>query len=104
MVTLRGQRMYDFMAKLNGIVFPRIRDFRGLNEKGFDGRGNYNIGIRDQLVFPEIEYDKIDKVRGMNITIVTTAGTDMEAKALLEALGVPFRKKASSGQPQTDVA
>ncbi len=96
MVTLRDQRMYDFIEKLNGIVLPRIRDFRGLNEKGFDGRGNYNIGIRDQLVFPEIEYDKIDRVRGMNITIVTTAQTDMEARALLESLGFPFRKKAGS--------
>lgn len=105
MVTLRGSRMYDFIAKLNGIVLPRIRDFRGLNEKAFDGRGNYNIGLRDQLVFPEIEYDKIDRVRGMNITIVTSAQTDMEAKALLQALGLPFRKKAAStpGQSQ-DVA
>jgi large subunit ribosomal protein L5 len=100
MVTLRGHRMFDFLSKLNGIVLPRIRDFRGLNEKGFDGRGNYNIGIRDQLVFPEIEYDKIDRVRGMNITIVTTAQNDMEAKALLESLGIPFRKKATSGQSQ----
>lgn len=97
MVTLRGQRMYDFIAKLNSIVLPRIRDFRGLNEKAFDGRGNYNIGLRDQLVFPEIEYDKIDRVRGMNVTIVTTAQNDMEARALLEALGFPFRKRGASG-------
>lgn len=103
MVTLRGNRMYDFIAKLNGIVLPRIRDFRGLNEKAFDGRGNYNIGIRDQLVFPEIEYDKIDRTRGMNITVVTTAKNDMEARALLEALGFPFRKKAAS-QAQPSVA
>lgn len=96
MVTLRGKRMYDFVAKLNGIVLPRIRDFRGLSEKAFDGRGNYNIGLRDQLVFPEIEYDKIDKVRGMNITIVTSAKNDMEARALLESMGLPFRKKSTS--------
>lgn len=96
MVTLRDERMYDFIAKLIGIVLPRIRDFRGLNEKAFDGRGNYNIGLRDQLVFPEIEYDKIDKVRGMNITIVTSANTDMEAKLLLESVGLPFRKKAAT--------
>lgn len=100
MVTLRGDRMYDFIAKMNGIVFPRIRDFRGLSEKSFDGRGNYNVGLRDQLVFPEIEYDKIDRTRGMNITLVTTAQNDMEAKALLQALGFPFRRKASSGQNQ----
>lgn len=100
MVTLRGDRMYDFVAKLNGIVLPRIRDFRGLNENAFDGRGNYNIGLRDQLVFPEIEYDKIDKVRGMNITIVTTAQNDMEAKALLQTLGFPFRKRAASSPTQ----
>lgn len=98
MVTLRGHRMYDFLSKLNGIVLPRIRDFRGLSEKAFDGRGNYNIGIRDQLVFPEIEYDKIDRVRGMNITIVTTAQNDMEARALLESLGLPFRKREQKSQ------
>jgi large subunit ribosomal protein L5 len=97
-VTLRGARMYDFMAKLTGIVMPRIRDFRGLNANAFDGRGNYNIGIRDQLVFPEIEYDKIDKVRGMNITVVTSASTDMEARKLLEAIGMPFRKKAAAAE------
>lgn len=95
-VTLRGDRMYDFLAKLTGIVLPRIRDFRGLSEKAFDGRGNYNIGLRDQLVFPEIEYDKIDKPRGMNITIVTTAPNDMHARALMEAIGIPFRKKNTS--------
>jgi large subunit ribosomal protein L5 len=105
MVTLRGKRMYDFIAKLNGIVFPRIRDFRGLNDRAFDGRGNYNIGIRDQLVFPEIEYDKIDRVRGMNITLVTTATNDMEARALLDILGFPFRKRAASAPGQSqDVA
>ncbi len=104
MVTLRGNRMYDFLSKLNGIVLPRIRDFRGLSEKGFDGRGNYNIGIRDQLVFPEMEYDKIDKVRGMNITIVTTAKNDMEAKALLEVLGIPFRRKSAASGQSPEVA
>lgn len=91
-VTLRGDRMYDFIAKLNGIAIPRIRDFRGLNDKGFDGRGNYNLGLKDQLMFPEIAYDKIDRVRGMNITIVTSATNDMEAKALLTALGFPFKR------------
>lgn len=91
-VTLRGERLYDFTTKLVSIVLPRIRDFRGLNEKGFDGRGNYNIGLKDQLCFPEIKYDKVDRIRGMNITLVTSAQTDMEGRALLEALGFPFRK------------
>lgn len=91
MVTLRGERMYDFFAKLTDIVFPRIRDFRGFHEKGFDGRGNYNIGLKDQLVFPEIDYDKVHRARGMNITVVTTAKTDAEAQALLKAMGFPFR-------------
>jgi len=100
MVTLRGKRMYDFLAKLNGIVLPRIRDFRGLNERAFDGRGNYNIGLRDQLVFPEIDYDKVDKARGMNISIVTTAETDMAAKALLKAIGLPFKQQQRSQQQQ----
>lgn len=100
MVTLRGERMYDFLAKLNFIVLPRIRDFRGLNEKGFDGRGNYNIGLRDQIVFPEIDYDKVDRLRGMNITIVTTATNDRDAKALLTLMGIPFRKAQVSQQPQ----
>ncbi len=91
-VTLRGQRMYDFLTKLIGIAIPRIRDFRGLNDKGFDGRGNYNIGLKDQLIFPEIDYDKVDTARGMNITIVTSAQTDMEARALLKEMGFPFKK------------
>jgi large subunit ribosomal protein L5 len=99
MVTLRGDRMYDFMAKLNGIVLPRIRDFRGLNEKAFDGRGNYNVGLRDQLVFPEIDYDQVDRTRGMNVTIVTSASNDRDAKALLNQMGFPFRK-VHSQQPQ----
>jgi large subunit ribosomal protein L5 len=92
-VTLRDERMYDFVAKLIGVAMPRIRDFRGLNDKGFDGRGNYNIGLKDQLCFPEISYDKVSHVRGMNITIVTTAKTDSEAKALLTKFGFPFRKR-----------
>ena len=100
-VTLRGDRMYDFVAKLLGVVMPRIRDFRGLNPKGFDGRGNFNLGLKDQLVFPEINYDKVLQVRGMNITIVTSARTDMEARALLTQLGFPFRQ-AKSEKPATN--
>jgi large subunit ribosomal protein L5 len=91
-VTLRGRRMYEFMDRLVSVVIPRIRDFRGLNPEGFDGRGNYNMGLKEQIIFPEIVYDKVDKVRGMDITMVTTAGTDEEAKALLAQLGVPFRE------------
>jgi len=97
-VTLRGERMYDFIAKLTGVVLPRIRDFRGLSPKGFDGRGNYNLGLKDQLVFPEIHYDKVQRLRGMNITIVTSATTDMEARALLTHLGFPFRKAKSDAE------
>lgn len=93
-VTLRGERMYDFMAKLTGIVLPRIRDFRGVDPNGFDGQGNYNLGLKDQLVFPEIDYDKVQRMRGLNVTIVTTAQTDMQARALLEQFGFPFRKKS----------
>ncbi|AWB09868.1 LSU ribosomal protein L5P [Thermodesulfobium acidiphilum] len=91
-VTLRGQRMYYFLDKLFNVALPRIRDFKGFSDDHFDGRGNITIGLSEQLVFPEIEYDKIDKVRGMNVTIVTTAKTDKEAKELLGALGFPFRK------------
>ena len=98
MVTLRGDRMYDFMAKLNGIVLPRIRDFKGLNPKAFDGRGNYNIGLKDQLVFPEIDYDKIGRLRGMNLTLVTTATNDREARLLLEAFGLPFKKPSGGAK------
>jgi len=97
-VTLRGDRMYDFLEKLTGIVLPRIRDFRGINPKAFDGGGNYNLGLTDQLVFPEIDYDKVQRVRGMNITIVTTAKNDMDSRALLEELGFPF-KNAKSVNP-----
>lgn len=91
-VTLRKERMWSFLDRLNTLALPRVRDFRGLPNKGFDGRGNYNMGLKEQIVFPEINYDRVDKVRGMNITICTTAKTDSEGKALLEALGMPFRK------------
>ena len=90
-VTLRGQRMYEFLDRLLNIALPRVRDFRGLSTKAFDGRGNYTIGIRDQLIFPEIDYAKVDKVRGMNITVVTDAKSDEEALSLLRHMGVPFR-------------
>ena len=92
MVTLRRDRMYFFLHKLVNVVLPRVRDFRGVSEKAFDGRGNYTLGIREQIIFPEIDYDKIDKVKGMNITIVTTAPTDEEGKYLLKMLGLPFRR------------
>lgn len=91
-VTLRRERMWSFLDRLNTLALPRVRDFRGLPSKGFDGRGNYNMGLKEQIVFPEINYDKVDKVRGMNITICTTAKNDAEGRALLEALGMPFRK------------
>jgi len=91
MVTLRGQRMYEFLDRLITIAFPRVRDFRGVSGRAFDGRGNYNIGLKEQIIFPEIEYDKIDKLRGMNISITTTAKSDEEAKALLAAFRFPFR-------------
>ncbi len=92
MVTLRRDRMYEFLDKLVNVVLPRVRDFRGVSDKSFDGRGNYTMGIREQIIFPEIDYDKIDKVKGMNITIVTTARTDEEGRFLLKLLGVPFKK------------
>lgn len=91
-VTLRGKRMYDFLAKLIHIALPRIRDFRGLSARSFDGRGNYSVGVKEQLIFPEINYEQVDAVRGMDIAIVTTARTDQEAQALLAALGMPFRR------------
>lgn len=91
-VTLRGDRMYQFLDKLISIALPRVRDFRGINPNSFDGRGNYALGAREQLIFPEIDYDKIDKIRGLDIVIVTTANTDEEARALLDAFGMPFRK------------
>lgn len=90
-VTLRGERMYDFVDKLFNVALPRVRDFRGVSPNSFDGRGNYSLGIKEQLIFPEIEYDKIDKIRGMDIIFVTTARTDEEARELLRLLGMPFR-------------
>ena len=92
MVTLRRRRMYEFFDKLVNVVLPRVRDFRGVSERAFDGRGNYTLGIREQIIFPEIDYDKMDKVKGMNITIVTTAPTDEEGKYLLNLMGLPFRR------------
>ena len=91
MVTLRGEHMYEFLDRLISIALPRVRDFRGLSPKGFDGRGNYTLGLRDQLLFPEIDYMKADKARGMNVSVVTTARTDEEARKLLQLLGMPFR-------------
>ena len=96
-VTIRGDHMWDFLDRVLSIVLPRIRDFRGLNPKSFDGRGNYSLGLTEQLVFPEIDYDDIDATRGMDITIVTTAKTDEEGRALLTALGFPFRQRQSGG-------
>ena len=91
MVTLRGRRMFEFLDRLVTVALPRVRDFRGISGRAFDGRGNYNVGVKEQIIFPEIEYDKIDALRGMNISITTTAKTDEEAKALLTALSFPFR-------------
>ena len=91
MVTLRGERMWDFLDRLISVALPRVRDFRGVSAKGFDGRGNYTLGLKDQLLFPEIDYMKVDKARGMNISVVTTAKTDEESRKLLQLLGVPFR-------------
>jgi large subunit ribosomal protein L5 len=91
-VTLRGQRMYEFLDKLISIALPRVRDFRGISRNSFDGHGNYTLGVKEQLIFPEIDYDKVSKIRGMDIVLVTTAKSDKEAAALLEKLGMPFRK------------
>ena len=91
-VTLRGNRMWEFLDRLQSVALPRIRDFRGINPDGFDGRGNYNLGLREQTIFPEIDYDRVDQVRGLNVTITTTARTDDEGRALLKALGMPFRQ------------
>jgi large subunit ribosomal protein L5 len=91
MVTLRRERMFEFLDRLVNVALPRVRDFRGVSDKAFDGRGNYTLGIKEQIIFPEIDYDKIDKIKGMNITIVTTAKTDEEARFLLRRLGMPFR-------------
>ncbi len=92
-VTLRGERMYDFLDKLVSIALPRVRDFQGVSPKAFDGRGNFTLGVKEQLIFPEIDYDKVNRVRGMDIVIVTTAQTDQEARELLSQFGMPFRKK-----------
>lgn len=94
-VTLRGERMWSFLDRLMNLALPRVRDFRGISPDAFDGRGNYTLGLREQLVFPEIEYDKIDKLRGMEITVVTTARTDEHGRRLLQILGMPFRKKGA---------
>lgn len=91
-VTLRGERMYEFLDRLFNVALPRVRDFRGINANGFDGRGNYSFGLREQLIFPEIDYDKIDKVRGMDISFITTAKTDEESRELLDLMGAPFAK------------
>ena len=91
-VTLRGEKMYEFLDRFFNVALPRVRDFRGINPNGFDGRGNYSVGIKEQLIFPEIDYDKIDKIRGMDINIVTTAQTDEEARELLTLFGMPFKK------------
>lgn len=93
MVTLRREKMWTFLERMIHLSLPRVRDFRGLSPRGFDGRGNYNMGLKEQIIFPEIDYEKADAVRGMNITICTSAGTDNDGRALLEALGMPFRKK-----------
>lgn len=91
-VTLRGTRMYEFFDRLTAIALPRVRDFRGISDKSFDGRGNYSMGIKEQLIFPEISYDKVEKIRGLDVSFITTAKTDAEAKALLKALGLPFAR------------
>jgi large subunit ribosomal protein L5 len=100
-VTLRGERSYEFLDRLMSIAIPRIRDFRGLNPRSFDGRGNYSLGVREQIIFPEVDYDEIDQVRGLDITITTTASSDEESFALLEALGMPFSRE---GRPQATAA
>ena len=97
-VTLRGARMWEFLDRLTSIAIPRIRDFRGLNPRSFDGRGNYSMGVREQIIFPEIDYDSIDQVRGLDVTITTSAATDLEAFALLEALGMPFAHEGRPGE------
>ena len=96
MVTLRRKNMWEFLDRLISIALPRVRDFRGVSEKAFDGRGNYTLGLKEQIIFPEIDYDRVDKVRGMNISIVTTAGNDVHGKALIEALGVPMRRRTTT--------
>ena len=97
-VTLRGNRMWEFLDRLSSVALPRIRDFRGINPDGFDGRGNYNLGLREQTIFPEIDYDRIDQSRGLNVTITTTARTDEEGRALLRHLGLPFRAEGYTAE------
>jgi large subunit ribosomal protein L5 len=99
MVTLRRERMWEFLDRLLNIALPRVRDFRGISPRGFDGRGNFTMGVKEQIIFPEIEYDKIDSIKGMNISIVTTAATDAEGRSLLTHLGMPFRQPAPTGTP-----
>jgi len=94
MVTLRGDKMYEFLDRLISTALPRVRDFKGVSTKSFDGRGNYTLGVRDQLIFPEIDYSRVDKLKGMNVTIVTTAKDDQQARALLQHFGIPFRQTA----------
>jgi len=94
-VTLRQEKMYDFFSKLVNIALPRVRDFRGVSAKGFDGNGNYSMGVTEHIIFPEVDYDKIDKIRGLNVTIVTSADSDDEGRALLQMLGMPFKQKKS---------
>jgi large subunit ribosomal protein L5 len=96
-VTLRGERAYEFIDRLVSVAIPRLRDFRGLNPRSFDGRGNYNVGLREQIIFPEIDYDAVDQVRGLDVAITTTAATDAEAFALLSALGLPFSREGRPG-------
>ena len=100
MVTLRGERMWEFLDRLMSIALPRVRDFKGVSPKGFDGRGNYTLGLRDQLLFPEIDYMKVDKARGMNVSVVTTAKTDEEARKLLQFIGMPFRQNYVGAGPE----
>ncbi len=97
-VTLRGDRMYEFIDKLFSVALPRIKDFKGISERAFDGRGNLNLGIKEQLIFPEIDYDKVDKIRGMDVTVVTTAETDEQARELLRQLGLPLREPGATGE------
>jgi large subunit ribosomal protein L5 len=103
-VTLRGERSYEFLDRLMSIAIPRIRDFRGLNPRSFDGRGNYSLGVREQIIFPEVDYDAIDQVRGLDVTITTTAASDVEAFALLEAFGMPFAREGRPGGADTEAA
>ncbi len=104
MVTLRGARMYDFLDKLFSIALPRVRDFSGVNPDAFDGRGNYNLGLREQIIFPEIEYDRVDRVRGMEVAIVTSARTDQEGRRLLQLMGMPFQRPGEERRPMEDSA